>query len=329
MRSTRLQRTRIFMLAFSVALGLTACGGSTTADADQPKLDLFVGTQPFGTIFVAQHKGFFEAEGVNVRVQRFSSGTEATEAFRTAKAGLFVAGDMPSILAWEHGDVVGIAPISADTTTFSLVVGKGIEAPKDLRGKKIATVAGSTGDIFIRSFLEKNQMTPDDVELLNLGPGDMAAALARGDISAFAWLGGEVGKGVEAADGAKILQKGTEGYVVNHIILSATKSSLEEADAIQGVIRALKRAQDLVRNDPDEAVKAIVKVTGMSEATARSDIERITYDMTFTAEFVKEMREISSHSEKAGFVKKPLDMMKSFDVSFLKAVDSGLVEEAK
>lgn len=321
------QRRRFYrsLVAAVAVLGLAACGASGGADPNKPTLDLFVGTQPFGTVFVAEDQKLFEAEGVNVRVQRFSSGTEATEAFRAAGAGLFVAGDMPSILAWENGDVEGIAPISSDTTTFSLVVGPGINSAADLKGKKVATVKGSTGDLFIRSYLQKHHMTASDVTLVNLGPGDLAAALSRGDIGAFAWLGPEVSKGVQATKGAKILQEGTDGYVVNHIVLSATESLLKKPQAIEAVIRALKKAQDIVRSDPDAAVESIVGVTGMSEDTARSDIKRITYDMRFTPSFVSEMNHIGRLSKDAGFLKKPLDLDASFDPSFLKSVDSTLV----
>lgn len=325
MRVTRLRSIVGVVVALLLAAVLAGCGSDDEA-SDLPRIDLFVGTQPFGTIFVAEDQGLFKKEGVDVRVNRFSSGTEATEAFRAASAGLFVAGDMPSLLAWENGDVVGVAPISADVTTFSLVVGKGVSEAADLRGKKLATVVGSTGDIFIRSYLKNNGLDFSDIELVNLGPGDMAPALARGDIDGFAWLGAEISTGVESTDGATILQEGTEGYVVNHIILSATKNVLEDEDAIQGVIRALLKAQDIVNDDPDSAVDSVVKVTEMNPETARSDLERIDYDMTYTADFGTEMNDIIDLAESADFLQTGLELESVFDTGPLGAVDPELVE---
>ncbi|CAM5179828.1 hypothetical protein CDEF62S_04972 [Castellaniella defragrans] len=262
---------------------MTIVAGAAEAVTVNKPIELFVGTEPFATVFVAEKEKFFTKHGVNVQVHRFSSGTGATEAFRAASAGLFVAGDMPSILAWEHGDVVGVAPISNDTTTFSLVVGPGIGSATDLVGKKLATVRGSTGDIFIRSYLENNHINPRDVELLNLGPGDFIAALLKNEINGFAWLGPEAKGALKVVKGSRLLQDGTKGYVVNHIILSATKNLLtsNRGDVVK-VIEALLEAQNMVIKQPERAAADVVQVTGMKETQARDDIGRISYDMTWS-----------------------------------------------
>jgi ABC-type nitrate/sulfonate/bicarbonate transport system substrate-binding protein len=318
-----IKRLLLLLILLKVTIVASAAGAP---GADKP-IDLFVGTQPFTTVFVAEKEGYFAKRGVNVRVHRFSSGTGATEAFRAAGAGLFVAGDMPSILAWEHGDVMGVAPVSNDTTTFSLVVGPGIKTAADVVGQKLATVQGSTGDIFIRSYLEENHIAPGKVEILNLGPGDFIAALLKKEIDGFAWLGPETRNALKVVKGSGLLQDGTKGYVVNHIILSAPKNLLaDNRDGVVKVVQALLDAQEMTLGRPAEAAADVVHITGMKESQARDDIDRIHYDMTFTKDFRQEMNNIIGIAYKARFIKKQTDVGSMFDTGPLATVSKKLVE---
>ena len=58
----------------------------------------------------------------------------------------------------------------------------GIAAIKDLRGRKVA--ANTSAEITLSGLLAMQGMTEKDVDYLNLGPTDMAPALAKGDIEA-------------------------------------------------------------------------------------------------------------------------------------------------
>ena len=54
----------------------------------------------------------------------------------------------------------------------------------DMKGKKIATVIGSTGHNLIKKLLSKNGLTFDDIELINIAAGDAGIVLSTGQVDA-------------------------------------------------------------------------------------------------------------------------------------------------
>jgi len=67
---------------------------------------------------------------------------------------------------------------------MSIVAGQGISGPEDLKGKVLGTVTGSIAEYFLTRYLADNGVSLDEVEVLNLPPASMVAALKTGQIQA-------------------------------------------------------------------------------------------------------------------------------------------------
>jgi NitT/TauT family transport system substrate-binding protein len=74
-----------------------------------------------------------------------------------------------------------------------------IKSIKDLKGKRVAIWPGSTQEVVILERFKAEGMTIKDVQHVRLPFGDMAPALARGDIDAY--VGAEPGPGISLANG--------------------------------------------------------------------------------------------------------------------------------
>jgi ABC-type nitrate/sulfonate/bicarbonate transport system substrate-binding protein len=103
----------------------------------QPKLspmDIYIGTTPhFGNVIVAAEKGFFEKQGLPVKITNFASGSVAADAFKTGKGSIIVAGDLPSIRLWQLG-FVGLCP-QAHYNALSIIVARNtVKQPADMKG---------------------------------------------------------------------------------------------------------------------------------------------------------------------------------------------------
>src|SRR5690349_11031938 len=185
-----LRRKRGAALLGFIALTLIACADAGgRAIAADPKVRIFSGTDEHWVQFqVAKGKGFFKDEGLDADVTVFTTGATATEAFRAGRGDFISAGDLPSAAMWKTGNVIGLAPLSSDTEIFGIVGKKEINAPGDLRGRKIATRMGSTGEFLLYRYLASGGLSPSDLTIVDLAPPDMVVALVHGDIDAFAWL---------------------------------------------------------------------------------------------------------------------------------------------
>ena len=119
----------------------------------------------------------------------FTTGAAATEAFRAGRGDFISAGDLPSAAMWKMRQCRSAwRPMSSDTEIFGIVGKKDINSPQDLRGRKVATALGSTGEFLLYRYLATGGVPPSEVNIVDLAPPEMVIALVHGDIDAFAWL---------------------------------------------------------------------------------------------------------------------------------------------
>jgi aliphatic sulfonates family ABC transporter substrate-binding protein len=287
---------------------------------------LFSGTDEHWVPFeVAKAKGYFADEGLDVEVTVFTTGATAVEAFRAGRGDFVSAGDLPSAAMWQTGDVVGIAPLSSDTDIFSIIGRKDINSPADLRGRKVATRMGSTGEFLLDRYLASGGLSPSDVTVVDLAPPDMVVALVHGDIDAFAWLAPFTTRAIAIAPDLKLITS-AKGLANNRIILSVTRSFAEQhPDVVRKVLRATRRAVDFVRANPQEATEIWAQAVQGDAKQSAPVVQLIRFDMTFDDAFVDDMSGLAKFMVQKGALKGPINWSSAMDTTFLRAVDAKLV----
>jgi ABC-type nitrate/sulfonate/bicarbonate transport system substrate-binding protein len=313
------------LLLVLVAGAISSIANSPASAAD-PKVQIFSGTDEHWVQFqVAKAKGFFKDEGLDAEVTVFTTGATATEAFRAGRGDFISAGDLPSAAMWKTGNVVGLAPLSSDTDIFGIVGKKEINAPGDLRGRKVATRVGSTGEFLLYRHLATGGLGPSDVAIVDLAPPDMVVALIHGDIDAFAWLAPFTTRAINTGTNIKLITS-AKGLANNRIILSVTKSfANQNPELVRKVLRATQRATELVRSNPEEATKIWADAVQGNVAQSIPVVRLITYDMTFNDAFVNDMNELAKFMVQKGVLKEPINWAAEMNTSFLREVDPKLV----
>ena len=310
---------RMFALSLAAALNATAVMAE--------KVHIFIGTDyQFAVAEIAAAKGFYAKHGLDVDVNSFNTGTDAVQAMRSAKAGYVMAGDLPSAKTWEVGDVVGIAPVVWDDSSLSVFSIAQVTKATDLRGKNVAVVTGSSMEIFLVNYLKQNGMARRDVNIINLSPGDMPPALAKGDIVAFLHNQPTTAAGLRAVKGAHYLTHGTKGFGVNRIILNAARATAEQQpDQVIAMVRSLLDAIQLLKTNPEECYPIVAKYLGTSVTTVKKDIAVFHYDMTLDQAFVQDMTTELNLATELGMAKAPINWKTQWMTKFEKAVDPKLV----
>jgi ABC-type nitrate/sulfonate/bicarbonate transport system substrate-binding protein len=296
------------------------------AAAEDAKVRLFSGTDEHWVPFqVAKTKGYFSDEGLDVEVTVFTTGATAVEAFRAGRGDFVSAGDLPSAAMWQTGDVVGIAPLSSDTDIFSIIGRKDINSPADLRGRKVATRMGSSGEFLLDRYLASGGLSPSDLKVVDLAPPDMVVALVHGDIDAFAWLAPFTTRAIAIAPDLKLITS-AKGLANNRIILSVTRSFAEQhPDVVRKVLRATRRAVDFVRANPQEATEIWAQAVQGDAKQSAPVVRLIHFDMTFDDAFVDDMSGLAKFMVQKGALKGPINWSSAMNTTFLRAVDAKLV----
>ena len=226
----------------------------------------YVGSCP---VLAAHGQGHFAREGIDARLQPYSSGKASMEAVLQGKADLGTVSDIPVVLAsLRNQSVVIIASIFEAERDHGIVgrLDRGVSTPASLKGKRIGVTLGTSGQFTLDAFLNRQKLLPAEVTLRNYAPEQLAGALARGEIDAAAgWEPFLTGMTHAIAGKAAIFYgedvyaglfnvAGTDGYVRSH---PAT---------VRKVLRALIAGARFCQDEPDAARALFAKASASEMA---------------------------------------------------------------
>jgi NitT/TauT family transport system substrate-binding protein len=194
-----LQRRHI-LAAGSAAVLATPLAAPLTARAqalEKPKLSIAVGGKNllyYLPLTIAEQRGYFKAEGLDVTVVDFAGGSQALRAVVGGSADV-VSGAFEHTVNMQHkGQRLRAFALQGRAPQIVLGVNPrtmaGYKTPADLKGRKIGVTApGSSTNVMVNFFVAKAGLKPADVSIIGVGAGNGAvAAMRSGQIDAISNL---------------------------------------------------------------------------------------------------------------------------------------------
>lgn len=135
---------------------------------------------------------------VTVNLSEWASGVDQNTAFAAGEIDFSCMGNIPAVTGASSGygtEILAVNYLFDDEYVLVAREGSGIESVADLKGKSVGTYVGTVTHYAVAKYLEKEGLTLDDVELLNVG-AEAATSLRSGDIDATV-LGGVVAQQLE------------------------------------------------------------------------------------------------------------------------------------
>jgi sulfonate transport system substrate-binding protein len=291
----------------------------SVAQTKLQKLTVFTGTTPqFANLYVAHEKGFFEKEGLPVEVTMFSSGSVASEAFLAGRGDVIYCGDTPALKLWVRGAALGFCT-GASYGHYSVVVArKSINAPADMRGKKVGVLMGSTAEYFVKLYLASGNVDPKEVDIINLQGAEMVTGIVRKDIDAFVLWEPFGSRAMQASSDVHIVTTG-EKYFLEWVLNNTTPAYAKSNPAeLMAYVRGLQAASKWCAQNPEESTQVVAKYLKLDTALVKP-AERINWTVAYTPRFRSDMERLSE------FLKLKLEWPKMFNTEFLSKVDQSLV----
>ncbi|GAB7524957.1 taurine ABC transporter substrate-binding protein [Paraburkholderia sp. 2C] len=176
-------------LAAGAALAALFAHGQSSAQAETVNIAYQYGADPAK---LAQASAAYEkATGWTINWRRFDTGADIVAALASGDIQIGDVGSSPFAAAVSRGVPIEAVVLNALTGgSEALVVRNGahIDKPQDLIGKTIATPYVSTSHYSLLAALKHWGIKPNQVKIVNLGPTEIVAAWARGDIdAAYTW----------------------------------------------------------------------------------------------------------------------------------------------
>lgn len=220
---------------------------------------------------------FLSDIGVKVNAVTYSAGTDINNGVVSGQVDVASFGSSPVALGIANGIKYKAVyvPYVQGGNIEALAVKKDLNAASvaDLKGKTIAAPFGTTAHYALLNALELGGLKASDVKLLDMGGQDIVAAWTRGDIdAAYIWspaLDECLKNGTVLTNDGELAK---QGVLIPEIAVAEVGFSEKYPTLVTRYVKALMNVHDLVKENPDQAVKDVADWEGISEESARGQI---------------------------------------------------------
>ncbi len=192
----------------------------------------------YGPLYLAQEKGFFKEEGIELVFVDEQLDSARRDAFKQGMLDC-EAGTIDLLVSKRAEDTPIVAVLEIDHSLGSdgIVATEDIKTVEDLIGKKVAFARDDVGETFLSYLFHKNGLSLKDITIVPRGPDDAWLAFLDGDVDAAVTWEPWLSKAAQRPGG--------------HILISTR----DEPDII---IDTLNVREDLVKNNP-QLVKGLMR----------------------------------------------------------------------
>jgi NitT/TauT family transport system substrate-binding protein len=215
-----------------------------------------------GQFWIAMEKGYFKEEGLEMKPIVFTSGVPLMQALSGGSVDVAIMGAVISNFPTQGvGKIFLLNDIEFDTAKLYARPESGVSSIKDLKGKKIATVKGTTAHVFLHNALKANGLdSTKDIELVSMDMAGAVAAFISGAVPVIStWVPFDV-QIRDKVPGAKLISSAKEFYPGAAIMggwVAANKYHETKKDVLRKIIRAWGKANDYLMANTADALKLI------------------------------------------------------------------------
>ncbi len=221
------------------------------ADAQQPV---------FSLVYVADQKGYFKDEGLEVSYTKFNFGKDALADVIHGNSDIATVYESPVVRKVYEGEKLSAISTLHISNRNTAVVGlkdRGINEASDLRGKKIAVPRGTNAEIFLYSLLLINDIDLSEITIIDMLPEKMGQALRDGSIDGVSLFNPFLDKIEHEFKREQISVIFSNTYTEMSLLVGKRDYVAQNPEEILKLLRALIKAEDFTNNNQDEAIKIV------------------------------------------------------------------------
>jgi len=249
---------------------------SSPAHAEKLRLSVSSVDSSFLTVAVADKRGFFKEQGLEVEVIRMAAPISITA---LANGDIDYTMIFASVIRGAmRGMPIKVTASFLDGSTHALIARPEFKSVKDLRGKTLGvSTVGATSDLTARMMIRHFGVDPDkEMKIVALG-SDRArfAALKEGivDVAVISPPADAEGKKI----GMNVLARAYELFNFPFVGLGANVKKLKERpDEVKRMLKALMRANRYIRENREGAIQTLAEWSKSTKEAAAA-----SYDGTY------------------------------------------------
>jgi ABC-type nitrate/sulfonate/bicarbonate transport system substrate-binding protein len=276
---------------FPVALALSLLFSSCQQKVKPPveKITIAFPLIPSAALLiVANEKGYYLEEGLEVAQHVTHYGKDAVDAMMAGTADFAYSAETPFVFTVLKDDGILVVTKTMQSTKNIAIIAlrdRGVDSPADLKGKRVGFLSGTVAQYFLDTFLTVRGIPRGSIRTVHLAPDAMENALRAGKVDAVAvWqpfilaLGKTFGTGAVTFFDESI-------YTWTSVVTARKKFVAERPDAVRKLLRALLKAEAFIGANPAETLDIVARATGMNRKNVEISMEfldfRIGLDQSF------------------------------------------------
>jgi putative hydroxymethylpyrimidine transport system substrate-binding protein len=263
-------------ISILLVLVLAACGDHTSQEGEAgesekkelKEVSIMLDWYPNAVhsyLYVAEEKGYFEEEGVQVDIQFPANSTDPLNLVAAGQVtlGLYYQPDVIMARANEKVPVKSVASIVQSPLNHVVFPADSeIQSPKDLEGKKVGYPGIALNEALLKAMVTHDGGDFDQVNMIDIGFDLNSAVVSRNtDAVIGAFINHEVP--VLKHNGVETRYFNPTDYGVpayQEIILVTSDDTWEkDQEAIQSFWKAAKKGYQFMKENPDEAIKILLE----------------------------------------------------------------------
>jgi ABC-type nitrate/sulfonate/bicarbonate transport system substrate-binding protein len=218
----------------------------------------FVPNAVHSGIYSALARGYYEDEGIDLKVQPPGESTDAPKLLGAGRVDFAILDIHDLGIARERGiDLVGVAPIVARPLAAVIARGDGpVHRPRDLQGHRVGVTGLPSDEAVVDSEVKADGGDPAEVERVTIG-FTAVPSLAAGKVDAAT--------GFWNAEGVALRRQGVPVRIFKvdrfgappypELVLTTSRKTLErDPDLVEAVVEATRRGYALAVDNPDRAL---------------------------------------------------------------------------
>lgn len=317
---------------------MAAVLGASWAGAAEPVHIGWVYAMANAPVLIAEDRGHFEAQGLDVTLERFTSGPLIRKGLNGGTLDMAYIG-VPPIVHWsaKGAELVIVAKVNYGQASLLARRDAGIARVEDLAGRRLAGVREKSGmDVLLRGYVlgEVGNLAPGALAAIETMPvAEMGPALEAGDFdAAFMW----------EPFVARMLARRTARVVLNvnraepyypWYVIAARRAFVDaHPERVRGVLRAHRLAIEHLNSSPNAGNAVIAEAFGLEQETgpdgkvyspeeivkrARS---RLGWEWDVNEDDRDFIERLMGWSTALGFIEAPLDLDALLDLDPLRRV---------
>lgn len=243
-----------------LALGLVLAAMPARAEALRLAYESWVAPGPF---FIAQEKGWFDAEGVSVELVNIEDVRIRASALATGGVDAITANIDEAVLNLASGGEVRFAfAIAESRGGDGLLANKDIKDLAGLKGRTVAVGQGNSRQFYLNALLRQAGLAETDIISVVKTPGEAGLAFERGEVDAAVTWQPWLDRAAKMAHGRVLTDTTKQPGLLVEMVVTRPEILGQRRQEFQALYRAWLRAVAWAKTNPEESAEIIAAGLG-------------------------------------------------------------------